>query len=202
MVHCIDSENGRCSYLLRGAGKSGRASAGMLHNLAILDIVSLGNPKSSLAYLKEFEPCVQLNSLRSDLDKSSVALFISELLYRTIVAQNQDERLFSWLCDAIVKLDAAQGDIANFHLWFLAGFCTVMGFGPSAERDFEGSQLLGGKNLELLAQLSAGFESAMAIPLNGRRRREFCDRMIRYISFHLGMNLNIRSLDVLHELYL
>jgi DNA repair protein RecO (recombination protein O) len=202
VVHAIDSLSGRCSYLLRGAGRSKRVSMGALHNLAVLDIVSVPNPKSSLSYLKEYEPALQLNSLRSDINKSSIALFISELLYRTIVEQNCDERLFGWLCDAIGRLDAAEGSVANFHLWFLAGLCTVLGFGPTPSGDFDGADLLHGDNLALLRELTAAeFTQAMAIPLNGARRRDFCERMIRYISFHLGINLNLRSLDVLHELY-
>jgi DNA repair protein RecO (recombination protein O) len=237
VVHCIDSVCGRCSYMLRGVGRSKRVTMGSLHNLAILDIVSVANPRSSMALIKEYEPAVHLSSLRSDMDKNAIAMFISELLYRTIVGQNNDERLFSWLCSAITLLDAAGKEadvakpsgtnIANFHLWFLAGFCTVMGFGPTREGLFDGCDLLqsagsfqtpsqtngtaangatakgtNSDNLALLRQLTAAeFPEAMAIPLIGARRRDFCERMIRYISYHLGVNLNLRSLDVLHEIY-
>ena len=59
-----------------------------------------------------------------------------------------------------------------------------------------------GDNLTLLRQLTAKpFAEAMAIPLSGARRRDFCDSMVRYISYHLGINLHLRSLDVLHDLY-
>ena len=210
VVHAIDSEAGRCSYMLRGAGRSGAAKAGSrssrvtvgsFHNLAVLDIVSVANPRSSMALITDYEPAIRLDSLRSDVDKNAIALFISELLYRTIVEQNYDPHLFAWLTDAIAKLDAAQ-DIANFHLWFLAGLCTVMGFGPSREGLFDGCDMFHAGNLALLRQITAAdFSDAMAIPLNGSRRRDFCDQMIRYISYHLGMNLNLRSLDVLHALY-
>ena len=271
VVHTIDSVRGRCSYMLRGAGRSKHVTVGAFHNLAVLDIVGVESPKSSMAYLKEYEPAMPLDSLRSDVVKNSIALFISELLYRTIVEQNCDDRLFAWLCDAIARLNALgcetnetiktqtgepnaqagtqntqagepdvqsedfkadarnrnasaesrntpQGSVANFHLWFLAGLCTVLGFGPSQTGDFDGSEylqsakLIGerpltadpsrGDNLTLLRQLTAKpFAEAMAIPLNGTRRREFCDSMIRYISYHLGINLHLRSLDVLHDLY-
>lgn len=249
VVHAIDSQKGRCSYMLRGAGRSKHVTVGAFHNLAVLDIVSVESPKSSMAYLKEYEPAIPLDSLRSDVVKNSIALFISELLYRTIVEQNSDDRLFTWLCDAIARLNAlgckadattdsqagapnsqdgrtaedaanstaSQGSAANFHLWFLAGLCTVLGFGPSQTGDFDGSEYLQnakliaslkatdpsrGDNLTLLRELTAKpFAEAMAIPLNGARRRDFCDSMIRYISYHLGINLHLRSLDVLHDLY-
>lgn len=261
VVHAIDSAAGRCSYMLRGAGRSKHVTVGSFHNLAVLDIVSIANPKSSMALLKEYEPAMHLDSLRSNVVKSSIALFISELLYRTIVEQNSDDRLFAWLCHAIALLDATgrpdapQGQpagrtdpaasslsegptpagsptlagnpapatsVANFHLWFLAGLCTALGFGPSQNGDFDGSEYLQsakltaspafgskaaadpsrGDNLTLLRQLTAvPFAEAMAIPLSGARRRDFCDSMVRYISYHLGINLHLRSLDVLHDLY-
>ena len=215
VVHAIDSEAGRCSYMLRGAGRNKQVAIGPLHNLAILDIVSVANPRSSMAQLKEYEPAVHLDSLRSDIDKNAIALFISELLYRTVVEQNYDPHLFAWLCEAIVNLDAigqsAQDNtpgresspaIANFHLWFLAGLCTVLGFGPSGEGLFDGCDMFNAENLALLRQITAaGFSEAMAIPLNGSRRRDFCNQMVRYLSYHLGLNLNLRSLDVLHDLY-
>ena len=240
VVHAIDSAAGRCSYMLRGAGRSKHVTVGSFHNLAVLDIVSIANPKSSMALLKEYEPAMHLDSLRSDVVKSSIALFISELLYRTIVEQNSDDRLFAWLCHAIALLDATgrpdapEGQpagrtdapatsVANFHLWFLAGLCTALGFGPSQNGDFDGSEYLQsakltaspafgskaaaadpsrGDNLTLLRQLTAvPFAEAMAIPLSGARRRDFCDSMVRYISYHLGINLHLRSLDVLHDLY-
>ncbi len=257
VVHAIDSVRGRCSYMLRGAGRSKHVTVGALHNLAVLDIVSVESPKSLMAYLKEYEPAMPLTSLRSDIVKSSIALFISELLYRTIVEQNSDDRLFAWLCHAIALLDAtgrtdpaasslSEGptpagtpasagsptpagnpapatSVANFHLWFLAGLCTALGFGPSQNGDFDGSEYLQsakltaspafgskaaatdpsrGDNLTLLRQLTAvPFAEAMAIPLSGARRRDFCDSMVRYISYHLGINLRLRSLDVLHDLY-
>ena len=219
VVHTIDSVRGRCSYMLRGAGRSKHVTVGAFHNLAVLDIVGVESPKSSMAYLKEYEPAMPLDSLRSDVVKNSIALFISELLYRTIVEQNCDDRLFAWLCDAIARLNALEsGAVANFHLWFMAGLCTVLGFSPSQTGDFDGSEYLQsakltgdrpatsdpsrGDNLTLLRQLTAKpFAEAMAIPLNGARRRDFCDSMIRYISYHLGINLHLRSLDVLHDLY-
>ena len=237
VVHTIDSVRGRCSYMLRGAGRSKHVTVGAFHNLAVLDIVSVESPKSSMAYLKEYEPAMPLDSLRSDVVKNSIALFISELLYRTIVEQNSDDRLFAWLCDAIARLNALESEaVANFHLWFMAGLCTVLGFGPSQTGDFDGSEYLQnakliasprgttrtdarmgtgaemgtpltsdpsrGDNLTLLRELTAKpFAEAMAIPLNGARRRDFCDSMIRYISYHLGINLHLRSLDVLHDLY-
>ena len=214
VVHTIDSEAGRCSYMLRGVGRASRGSSrvsargssvsvGSFHNLAVLDIVSVANPRSSMALIKDYEPALRLYSLRSDVVKNTIALFISELLYRTVVEQNCDERLFGWLCDAISRLNAvAETSVANFHLWFLAGFCTVMGFGPAREGIFDGCDLLRPDNHALLRQLTAAdFPDAMAIPLTGSRRRDFCEQMVRYISYHLGLNLHLRSLDVLHDLY-
>ena len=200
VVHTIDSTSGRCSYLLRGIGKNKKIS--QFHPLALLDIVSSFSPKSSLGFIKEYVPCASLDSLRSNLHKSSMALFISEVLYRSVCEQSSDERLFNWLCTAIETLENCD-ETLNFHLWFLVGFCTVLGFGPSSEGVFDGSEMFQPESLRVVRQLSTlSFDEAMKIKLTGSRRSDFCEQIIHYLSFHLGVNLNIRSLDVLHELYL
>lgn len=201
IVHAIDSRFGRQGFLLRGAGrKSGSRVVSEFHSLNVLDVVSSGNPESGLRHLREWETVRPLLNLRTDIFKSSVALFISEVLYRSLTAGASDEGLFEWLCSVILRLDSAECCIANFHLWFLASFCQKMGFGP--ESDFEPKEIFSDGEAALLKKLVSGnFEDAMAVPLNGRTRSGFSGKMVQYLSYHLGIRLEIRSLDVLHELF-
>ena len=43
--------------------------------------------------------------------------------------------------------------------------------------------------------------TAMLIPLSGRVRSEIASSIIRYLEFHTESTINIRSLQVLHELF-
>ena len=195
ILHTIDSAAGRRSFLVRGI-KRGNAVA-VFHPLSVLDAVSAESPKSTLAWLREWEPAVALPGIRGDQLKAAVAMFVSEVLYRSFTTELADHTLFAWLCDAIVRLDATDGSIANFHLWFLAGYAVQLGFMPGEA--VEPAGLFSPDETALFYRiLRSSFEETLALPLSAVRRQAFARRMLQYLSWHLGASLDARSLDVLH----
>ena len=50
--------------------------------------------------------------------------------------------------------------------------------------------------------LTLPFDEAMALPLSAARRSSFSRRMLDYLAYHLGQALDIRSLDVLHAVFI
>ena len=49
--------------------------------------------------------------------------------------------------------------------------------------------------------LKASFEEAMMIPLTGAVRNEIAEDLLRYIEFHSESSVNVKSLQVLRELF-
>ena len=257
VLHVIDSVAGRQGVFVRGLGKGRGISTATFHSLAVIDMVTFASPKSSLLYLRECTPVLQLDGLRTDISKSTTALFISEVLYRSLKNDDGDPGLWSWLAEMIVALDSLQGSAANFHLWWMAGYCIKSGFRPndnwSGERPvfdivsaqfipapagMSGSwypagelprskgtaavsaggscgswdaedrrfvdekQLFSAEDSRLLhLMLSTGLNEALAIPLSSSRRLSFARRMLDYLSYRFGCDLNVKSLDVLHEIF-
>lgn len=201
VMHAVDSVGGRKSFLVRGLGKK-RQSADF-HPLNILDAVSSESPKSSLAVLREWEPVASLERIRSDIYKSSQALFLSEVLYRSLRTEETDEKLFDWLCAAVAGLETCEGSVANFHLWFLVSYIVKLGFKPASAQEMEPKGLFGEHDGELLFNIMhSPLEETLAMPLSGSRRQAFAQTAMRYLSYHLGADLTIRSLPVLHELFI
>ena len=200
VMHAIDSVGGRKSFLVRGLGKKHQVS--LLHPLNILDAVSVETPKSSLAILKEWTPVAPLESIRSDIFKSSEAIFLSEVLYRSLRTEVTDESLFDWLCAAVASLETAEGSVANFHLWFLVSYIIRLGLGPASPEETEPKGLFSHEEMELLFKIMKSSQSeTLALPLSGARRQAFAKDAMRYLSYHLGADLTIKSLPVLHELF-
>ena len=111
IVHGYTQEEGRVSFILRGAfrqanGKKGSSNHGtvLLHPLSIVNYVASKSPKGSMSYLKEFSPKYRLHSIREDFSKISIAMFISELLYRTLLHSERDGELYDFLEDAVLRL--------------------------------------------------------------------------------------------------
>ena len=195
VVHAIDARSGRRSFLVRGL-KRGNAVA-VFHPLSILEAVSAVSPKSSLACLREWEPAVRLHAIRSERLKGTVAMFISEVLYRSFTNELSDPQFFNWLSETVSALENERGSVANFHLWFLVGYAVQLGFMP--DDAIEPSGIFSGENVALFFRiLRSSFQEAMDIPLSAARRQDFSRKMLQYLSYHLGISLSVRSLDVLH----
>lgn len=196
VLHTVDSESGRRSFLVRGLKRGSAVAA--FHPLALLDAVSSIPPKGSLAYLREWESAVSLPGIRSDRTKSAVAMFVAEVLYRSFTSELADRELFDWLNEAITTLDAAEGSVANYPAWFLVSYAVKMGFMPGETVEPPG--LFPAVESELFYQiLRSSFEETLAIPLSAARRQAFARKMLQYLSYHLGATLDAKSLDVLHE---
>ena len=194
VVHAIDALHGRRSFLVRGLRRGNAVAA--FHPLSLLNVVSAESPKSTLAYLREWEPAAALHDIRRDRTKGSVAMFISEVLYRSFTDELSDPQFFNWLCAAVSALEDTDG-AANFHLWFLVSYAVQLGFMPDAA--IEPAGIFPAEDAALFFRILRGsFAETMAIPLSAGQRQDFSRRMLQYLSHHLGANLSARSLDVLH----
>ena len=216
VVQALDAERGRSGFFLRGAGK-GRGGLNYFHSLGILDVV-LAAGKGELEYIREYENPYRLDAIRTDPYKSAIALFIGELLYRSLLDGAMDPVMFDFLEEQILSLNNETGSVANFHICFLVNFCRVLGlqpkdnYGPatplftpySAEfttPDTMAETFTPESSFLLHQILSLPREEAMQIPLSRDQRGDFAQKMVEYLSYHLSQSLNIRSLKVLHDLF-
>lgn len=223
IIHVLDSLAGRQSLYLRGIKKSKNSTTiSHFHNLNILDVITSTSEKSTLIYLREYSPIFTLSSIRTDVYKSSIALFISEVLYRSLKTENRDDALFRWLCESILTLDTINHNYANYHLWFLTGLCCKTGFRPNDNFNEERQifDIISAQFIEnptdttsnntlfqkeesyiLHKMLNCTLEEALTIELSRATRNFFSQKMLDYLSYHMGIQLNIKSMTVLHQIF-
>ena len=195
VIHTLSREYGRKSFIT-SIGKSTSISSFLPLNILSCKITE--NPKSQLWRAKEIQPITPLSSLRSDLRKNAITLFLSEVLYRSLKDGSNEEGLYEWCKKMIYTLDSMQEDFSSFHLWFLLQYASILGFkaddesiAPFAEKHYEDLQKL----------LHLDFTSFMLYPLTGKERSEIAEILIHYLSYHLDIRLDIKSLSVLRELF-
>lgn len=208
VLHTLSSEYGRRGFLVKVSPKTAMA---LFLPLNILQAEVTENPKANLWYARNFVSITPLNGIRGNIHKNTMTLFMSEVLYRVVKDQTNEDGLADWLKGQILTLDALQSDFANFHLMFLLNLCTALGFDPDAaglapfvtscypERS-EGSS--SGQNLRSLeALLSLPFTEALLLPLTGADRNAIAESILKYIEYHTESAVNVRSLAVLREIY-
>lgn len=195
VLHTISKTWGRRGFMVR-VGKS--TSMALFLPLNILEAEVVENSKSTLFQARKITTRYPLNGIRNNIYKNTMTLFMSEVLYRVVKDGVNEEGLFDHLAKQILTLDAIESDFSNFHIRFLLDLCSALGFSP----DFDGlSEFAGDNMLYLESFLQSDFSSSMLIPLNGQKRNEICETILRYMEHHLDSAINVRSLKVLHELF-
>lgn len=214
VLHTLSAEYGRHGFLVKVSPKTAMA---LFLPLNILQAEVTENPKSDLWFARNFVSVTPLNGIRSNIHKNTMTLFMSEVLYRVVKDQTNEDGLADWLKGQIMTLDALESDFANFHLLFLLNLCSALGFDPDTAgltpfvvgssptchperpghpKHSEGSNL---KALDSLIKLP--FAEALLLPLSGVDRNAIAESILKYIEFHTESTVNVRSLAVLREIY-
>ena len=195
VLHTLTPEWGRRSFITR-AGKGGRMA--MFLPLSLLDGEVQENPRSELWRVRSLSVSDPLNGIRNNMHKNTMTLFMSEVLYRTVTDGSMEDGLFDWCRRSILTLDALESDFSNYHLLWLLEFAGALGFLPSADD----LAPFAGEHLEVVCRLLESTPSeALLIPMNGAERNAVASLLLDYIGYHTETRLNIRSLQVLRELY-
>ncbi|WP_311195826.1 DNA repair protein RecO [Antarcticibacterium sp. 1MA-6-2] len=197
IVKCFTQKSGLKSYLLRGILKSkkGRFKVSMFQPLTQLELVAKHKDKGSLEYIQDAKLIAHYQSLHTNVVKSSMVLFLSEILRNSIQEEEQNEELYHFLENTFNWMDV-HDNIANFHLLFLLKLTRFLGFYPDtsqAEGEYfnllEGifqdiktnEYCIEGGNLQLLKLLlGTNFDELNAIKLNQSARSNFLTMLLGY----------------------
>ena len=103
--------------------------AAMFQPAAILEMEVYHNDQKNMQRIKEYNWAFLYQHILSDVVKNSIALYMVELLYKTLKQPEANSNLFYFCEDALMQLDAAEKNIAaNFALFFSLHLADFFGF--------------------------------------------------------------------------
>ncbi len=218
IVKCYTASDGLKSYMLRGVlkTKKGRIKSAMFQPFSLLDLVARHKNKGKLEYIKEAKIATVNYSIQSDVYKTSMAIFLCEVIQNAIQEEEQNKALFSFLENSIDWLENHK-QIANFHLYFLVKLTKYLGILPHLEEEnypyfnlqqghFEALEsdnyAVSGKNAFLLKKLlRLTAEDLTDLKLNRETRQNFLLFMLSYYQIQLQGFSKPKSLEVLNQLF-
>ncbi len=131
IVQVFTEKFGLQSYMVNGARKpKAKIARNMLQPLHLLDMVVYHKSTGNVQRVKELKNAPQLQTIPYDVVKSSLAIFLNEVLYKAVKQQAADDSAFGFVFSAIEWLDHQTEGIANFHLLFLLQLTRYLGFYP------------------------------------------------------------------------
>jgi DNA repair protein RecO (recombination protein O) len=218
--HIYTEHFGRISFLVSSArGKTSSARINLLHHLSILDMEVYIKKSRDLQRIKEIRQHEIFSTIPYDPVKNAVAIFVSEILYRTLQEQESNFPLFSYLLNAIKFFDLSEKGYANFHLLFLIGLSRHLGFFPndnysSSNEYFDIENACFIKNQPshpnfipppesriLSAIMKCSFEDMDNLKLNSEMRNTIVSGILKYYSFHITGMSQVKSFSVLREIF-
>ena len=191
--------------------KSPGTRIALFQAFTLLDMVVYTSSKGGITRISEYKCNYPFSSIPYDIRKSSMLLFLSEMLSYTIREEEENQPLFQFLNDAIISFDQQQEGFENFHLQFLIQLASYLGFGVASGADiisqvaFGTNQLIGGRPAIIHFQMfEEHFDTLLhqpeaALVANGKVRRELLQILIKYYQLHVDNLGEIRSLTVLSE---
>ncbi|WP_400194178.1 DNA repair protein RecO [Hymenobacter sp. B81] len=207
-------QRGVQSYIVNGVRRAkppGRIA--LFQPFTLLDLVAYVSPRGGLTRLSEFRCAYPFRTIPYDIRKSSVLLFLSEVVSRSVREEEPNPELFAFLHDSLLTYDAQTEQHENFALLFLLHLAGYLGFGPESGREIteqvafatDVNQASTARPTVLRFQeFEHHFGELLHQPAqptipNGRVRRELLGILLRYYQLHVEGLGDIRSLDVLSE---
>jgi DNA repair protein RecO (recombination protein O) len=211
---------GRQSFMVRGIRnrKSGKHNV-FFQPMSVLDLVIYFKETRGMQTLKEFSVSYIPSDIWFNVKKSSVAIFLGEVLASVLKEETPNEDLFDFLERSVIYFDRCNEGYANFHIAFLAGLSSYLGFEPGPRSSGAGRyfDMLNGvfvssppdhgnyANEEiseiLAAFFSSSYENINRIVLTGSLRNEVLETFVKYYSIHLPGLKRVKSLEVLKEVF-
>ncbi len=207
-------ELGLQSYLVKGVrGKKSKNKAVVFLPGNILEIDVYKRNNKELQFLKEFRFKTIYNSVTFHIIKSSMMIFMIEVLNKALKEEETNEPLYEFLENTFLQLDKAEKTNLNFHLHFLMQLTAHLGFIPSENYNdkycffdlSEGMFLddVTGRLNCLSKQYSSWTYDLLTNKnlegINNHSRETLLNHILQYYSLHLPNFSDIKSHKILHE---
>lgn len=212
---------GRASFVVRvPRSRKAAVKTTLFQPLALLEIEADYRPNTTLFRIREAKSYYPYSSIPYDPYKSSIALFLSEFLYRAVREEAENRPLFAYLQHSMVWLDECREGFANFHLVFLMRLSRFLGLYPNLDDYHEGdyfdllnacftdkrpqlhSSYINPEDAGRLRQVMRMNYDTMHLFMMSRLERARCLTIINdYYRLHLPEFPVLKSLEILKELF-
>jgi len=210
---------GRVSVVAYGvSGKKSGGKAALLQPLSLVEITMTNHPGKDLQQLRDIRSDVNLPGISAHPVKNAIALFVAELLYKSLRQQQDEPSLFDFLHHALEWLNESEGHVADFHLVLMCKLTRYLGFEPNTEAAgtewfdllngcFVAHQPLHAHSLKpglipgFLNLLKCNFSEMHQLHFSREQRNELLATLLEYYKLHLPEFHTLQSTSVLHELF-
>ena len=200
-------EFGLQSYIVNSVrtAKSKNNRIALFQPLTLLEMVVYYKNDRDLHRMSEVKTSHPFRSLPFEMAKSTIAMFVTEMLNKVLKEEAGSPPLFRFLIESVLFLEEARQNYENFHLAFLLKLSFFLGFGPENAREFENQlrensyPFLPDDEMETALNIMLRQPLGSPIKLARASRNDLLDALVAYYQIHLDSIGEVKSLPVLRE---
>jgi DNA repair protein RecO (recombination protein O) len=208
IVKIFTRDLGLKSYLVNGVRSQAKNSKIALYQpLTILELVVYDKENAGLQRIFEARLHRTNQLIPFDFSRTGLALFMTEVISRSIYENYQNESLFDFLSESISLLDNQNIALSQFPLVFLIEKAKFLGFAPEDENGFlneSRSQPFTKEELQqathyLRQLMHLSYQCDLQVPL--LLRRKILDHLLDFYTQQLENPAPWKSLLILRQLH-
>lgn len=194
------------SYIVNGVRSAkGGGKIALYQPLSLLELTVYEKSDAGLQRISDARLAYAYRQLPFSVRKTTVGLFLAELLGKTLKEEKEDAALFEFLFDSLITFDQLTAGDDLFHLVFMVRLAALLGFGADSPEAFAeqlqphripfSAQENGTAYCRLL-QLPYGVADAVV----AAQRSLLLDALIAFFALHYENFGTLNSLSVLRSL--
>lgn len=176
ILHTYTRTEGRINFMVYGSARKNNTALYM--PMSLVEVTADIHASRQMPTLRQARLLYIPQQMAQDIRRQTVALFLAEVLFRTLKHPLEDATLFDYLVSVVKTLDTT-AEPENLHIRFLINLATYIGFGIDEE-----------KQPELLK-----------LPATRRERQTQLQNLCNYFQNQIDDWQQPRSLDILMQLF-
>lgn len=208
------------SYFAQGVRKSkSRMKANLFRPLCLVYLVVFHKEAPQLQRIKEITITAPTLQIGADIRKTSIAIFISELLLHVFRRQETSPATFDYIYDAIIRLDGIDENFSGFHLQFMLQLTQHLGFSPTRnisdsnpyfslregtfQKDFDPALQCLDKEVSRYFYILSDpdMTHSSTLPISPSIRNKMISACLDYYKYHIAGFGELKSLAVLESIF-
>jgi DNA repair protein RecO (recombination protein O) len=187
------------SYIVNGVrSKAGKNKIALYQPLTLLDLVVYHRANANINRIKEVKCLYPFQSIHTNIRKSGVAMFIIEVINKTVKEESHAHQLCDFFIRSFITLDQMENS-ENFHLIFLLKLSRLLGFGAHHVNDVLGIRFTSEENEKVIEKLlKADYLDTVA--MQNQQRREIIELIMKFYKDHMENLGDMKSIQVLREI--
>jgi DNA repair protein RecO (recombination protein O) len=200
IVSIFTDHFGLQSYIVNGVReRSTKSRIALYQPLTLLEMVVYHRENANINRIKEVKCFHPYQSIYSDFSKSTISMFVNEVMNKMIKEESHAEELCEFIISALITLDTLTANVQNFHLIFLLKLSRFLGFGAQNVNEVLGGRITEPLIESAIAQMIEG-DFTTPVSLSTTQRRETLSLLIQFYNEHSGMLGEMKSVQVLREI--